>query len=97
MALVSKRFRALCVAPQLLRSVEVITSAVQDGEELLPRVASALRFLTAHAAHVHQLGLHVDGRGSGGHQTLFGSPARQVEADVAGCLAACATAGCSPT
>lgn len=91
-ALVSKRFRELCLAPQLLRQLRVFTNSDDGAAGMLQRTASALQFLTAHAAHVHDLEMHINDRNSSGTRVLTSSQQRQLEADVAGCLAACAAA-----
>lgn len=58
MALVSKRFRELCLAPQLLHS---LVAHMNQAQRALQSVAALRRFLTAHAAHVQDLTLNVDG------------------------------------
>lgn len=91
MALVSQRLRALCLAPQLLRSLTV--SVTLDRSAFLPAATAALQFLTAHAAHVRQLDFNIE---SYKHRLAlqYDAERRELEAAVAGCLAACATAGC---
>lgn len=53
-ALVCKRFSQLCLAPELLRCVQL--AAV--GERAVPRCRSLLAFLQTHARHVRRLTLH---------------------------------------
>ena len=70
MALVSKRFQQLCLAPQLLRR---LTVSISGGASVLPRTEALLQFSMQHAAHVRHLGLDIDPAGAqpdGQHQEL---------------------------
>lgn len=105
MALVSKRFRTLCVAPQLLRRLCVRVrrqhqpEASEQGsirQEVLPRSAAQLEFLAVHAApHVQKLDLDVHYSELWPHQDVQWTDAHfhELAANVAGALAVCAAAG----
>ena len=58
-ALVSKRLAALCLAPELLRCVEV--DFLSHGERLLVRAEAFLQFHTTHACHIRSLRFTIDG------------------------------------
>ena len=93
-ALVSKRFRALCLAPQLLHSLDVSVGGSADS--VLQRSAALLQLLTAHAAHVEELVLDIEpvaDEGDEGAGQLSDSQQQELAANVAGALTACAAAG----
>lgn len=91
MALVSKRLRDACLAPQLLRSLRVHVDGHSD--DTLAAATAALQFLVAHASHVHHLDLTIHDIDCEGDGVLDEAEEREMHAAVAGCLAACATAG----
>ena len=88
MALVSKRFRALCLAPQLLRSLDVTIGG--GAGSVLPRTAALLQFLAAHAAHVRELDIEIHPLSSGGADLLSDSQLQEAGENVAGALMECA-------
>lgn len=86
-ARVNKRLSGLCLAPQLLRSLQVTISDA-DGSKVVQRLEALLAFLAAHARHVRSLELDV-------HLPASASTEQDSEAAalVTACLTACAAAG----
>lgn len=77
-ALVCKRFRQLCLDPELLRIVQL--AAV--GERAVPRCRALLAFLQAHARHVRRLTVHAcvsEARPSEAPEEQLGDPALRQE------------------
>ncbi|PRW45179.1 lactation elevated 1 [Chlorella sorokiniana] len=90
LAFVCKRLRQLCLAPELLRSVQLAVW----GPAALPRGCSLQRFLEQHGQHVRRLTLQLqlqDPQEEAFFRIMPESHA-QLGAAVAGCLAACAAA-----
>ena len=90
-----KRLCQLCLAPELLRSIQL----GEEGPMAVPRCEELQDFLAHHAQHVRRLTLHL--QLSKGSETTA-EPAddellqyTQLRAAVAGCLAACAAASSS--
>lgn len=83
-ACVRKRFRTLCLAPQLVHNLRI---SIHSGSRQLARCEALLAFLAAHGQHVQTLRLHVGRPVDGGE-----SPAR-LTAAVASCLGACGASG----
>lgn len=85
-ALTSKRFRRICLAPSLLRTVtqECMHTSPSD---VIPRTRSLLHFLAAHAAHVRTLRLNID------VNEFDGPESAELSALIASCLTACGAAG----
>lgn len=89
-ALVNKRLSGLCLAPQLLQTLQVaITSG--DGPAVVQRTQSLLELLTAHGGHVRHLDLDVQLP-----EVATDEEHNEVAALVTACLAACAAAGGGP-
>jgi len=85
-ALVCRRLRALCLHPDLIRS---ITASIA-GPRVLPRLRSLLAFLEAHAHSVHRLSLDVSA-GDAPEGPLHSQQQSDELAELAaGCLAAIA-------
>jgi len=55
-SLVCKRFNALCLAPQLLRTVDVSPA---QAAAVLPRLRALAAFLAAHGQHIQRLSVDV--------------------------------------
>lgn len=91
-ALVSERFRALCMAPQLLASLEV---SICGSGNVLPRSAALLQFLLANAAHVQELNLAINSADDDDDDDaqLSDSQQQELAANVASSLAVCSAAG----
>ncbi|KAL4448515.1 hypothetical protein ABPG75_005734 [Micractinium tetrahymenae] len=84
-SLVCKRLHAPCLATQLLRSLNVVID-LGDSNERIARAYALVAFLAAHARHVRTLQLRII------PAEHAGDARSQVEAAVAGCLAACGAA-----
>ena len=90
-----KRLCQLCLAPELLRSVQL----GEEGPMAMPRCEELVDFLAQHAQHVRRLTLHLQlSKGS----EAAAEPAEdellqytQLRAAVGGCLAACAASSSS--
>lgn len=89
-SLVCKRFRRLCLAPELLRTAQLGA----EGEAALARCHSLQHFLAQHARHVRSLTLHLklSSRSEGAAAPAEPEQQAQLGAAVAGCLAACIAA-----
>lgn len=85
-ALVNKRLHGLCLAPQLLESLDVGIGG-EDGAAVVDRVRSLLGLFMAHGRHVRTLDLHVQLPEAASEQQKL-----EVAALVTGCLTACGTA-----
>lgn len=81
-SLVSKRLAAVCLEPELLRSLKVDIHCLQA----VARLQALLQFLTAHARHVRSLGLTAT-------RVLAKADKADLSALVMGCLAAIGAAG----
>lgn len=90
MSLVCQRLRQLCLAPELLRSVQLAAW----GLSAPLRCRSLQLFLAQHAQHVRRLTLHAQLQDAAEEIPLPVEPEQQAQlgAAVAGCLAACAAA-----
>ncbi|KAL4452185.1 hypothetical protein ABPG75_007847 [Micractinium tetrahymenae] len=93
-ALVCKRFRQLCLAPELLRCVQLAVV----GERAVPRCRGLLAFLLAHAQHVRRLTLHAcisEARPEEAPDGELGDPALRLELQgvLQQCCAALGAAG----
>ena len=87
-ALVSKRFQAPCLAPQLLCRLDV---SVPRDAAAPPRTAALPQFLAAHAAHVRELRMAARPL-KGGVRGLSDSQLQQLSESLAAALGACAAA-----
>lgn len=92
---VCKRFRQLCMAPELLRLVQLATLGA-----VAPRCGSLQQFLSRHAQHVRRLTLHLAPINELVPPLLGALPGlddekQQLQAALAVCLAACGAASSS--
>jgi hypothetical protein len=83
-SLVSKRFRQLCLEPELLREVKVDIS----GAQLLPRSRAFLQFLIVQAQHVRRLTLGITPPDGADELAKI-----ELNALAVACLSSCATVG----
>lgn len=93
MCLACKRLRQLCLAPELLRSIQLAAW----GPDALPRAQSLQRFLERHARHVRHLTLHLQLQDPQEELpfAIGPEPLGELDAAVACCLVACAAASSS--
>lgn len=85
-ACVSKQFRSLCLAPQLLRSLDI---HIPSGNQHLARCEALLAFLATYGQHMQKLSLNIEKPENEESTALVTA----VTAAVASCLGACGASG----